>query len=141
MGYEEQYEMNTLLGKGTDFEGKLTFEGKVQIDGKFAGEIFADDTLIIGESADVKAEIDVANVIIYGRVTGNIRAVESIELHPPAQLRGNITTSSLVIEKGVQFDGKCEMDISQKGGESTQSVAKLSNDPQEKAIIPPARGE
>ncbi len=48
-------EVTTLLGRGSEFEGKLSFEGTVRIDGKLSGEIFTDDTLIIGEGAEVNA--------------------------------------------------------------------------------------
>ncbi len=102
-------EVNALLGRGSEFEGKLTFEGTVRIDGKFAGEIFSDDTLIIGEGARVKAEINVGHVVIYGEVVGNIKATESIELHEPARLKGNIMAPSLVVDQGVVFDGNCQM--------------------------------
>src|SRR5436189_6372127 len=67
-------EITALLGRGTRFEGKLTFEGRVRIDGIFKGEIKSEDVLIIGEGAEVHAEIDVATVIIKGgAVHGNIR--------------------------------------------------------------------
>ena len=52
-------EVTTLLGRGSEFEGKLSFEGTVRIDGKLSGEIFTDDVLIIGEGAEVSAEINV----------------------------------------------------------------------------------
>ncbi|MEC8024969.1 MAG: polymer-forming cytoskeletal protein [Myxococcota bacterium] len=102
-------EVNALLGRGSEFEGKLTFEGTVRIDGKFIGEILSNDTLIIGEGARVQAEIDVANVIVYGDVDGNVRAMNSCELHSPARLTGNITAPALVIDQGVVFDGNCSM--------------------------------
>ena len=72
-------EISTLLGQGSEFEGKLTFEGTVRIDGVLKGEVFSDDVLIIGEGARVEAEIDIGEIIIQGRVTGNIRAKRSIE--------------------------------------------------------------
>ncbi len=102
-------EVNALLGRGSEFEGKLTFEGTVRIDGKFSGEIFSDDTLIIGEGARVKAEIEVANVILYGDVIGNIKATARVELHAPARLKGNISAAQLIIDQGVVFDGQCQM--------------------------------
>ena len=104
-------EVNALLGRGSEFEGKLTFEGTVRIDGKFSGEVFSDDTLIIGEGARVKAEIDVATVVIQGDVIGNIKAKSSIELRAPARLKGNISTPSLFVDKGVIFDGNCQMNM------------------------------
>lgn len=102
-------DVNTLVGRGSHFEGKMTFEGVVRIDGSFEGEIVSSDTLIIGEGAEVRAEMDVSTVIIYGDVYGNIRASNSIELHSPSHLVGNIITPSLVIDCGATFDGNCRM--------------------------------
>ncbi len=102
-------DVNTLVGRGSHFEGKMTFEGTVRVDGSFAGEIVSDDTLIIGESAEVRAELDVATVIIYGIVYGNIHATSSIQLKPGAHLVGNIVTPALVVEPGAAFDGSCRM--------------------------------
>jgi cytoskeletal protein CcmA (bactofilin family) len=105
-------EVTTLLGRGSDFEGKLSFEGTVRIDGKLTGEIFSDDVLIIGEGAEVRAEINVGSIIVEGSVEGNINAKRSVELHTPGRVRGNIITPSLYIEKGVIFDGNCQMESS-----------------------------
>ena len=103
-------EITTLLGRGSEFEGKLSFEGTVRVDGKLSGEIFTDDMLVIGEGAEVNAEINVGSIIIEGTVHGNIRAKRSVEIHTPGRVKGNITTPSLFIEKGVVFDGNCQMD-------------------------------
>jgi cytoskeletal protein CcmA (bactofilin family) len=105
-----QGEINTLLGRGSAFDGKLTFEGTVRIDGKLSGEIFSNDVLVIGEGAEVSAEIDVGVLIVEGNVTGNIRAKRGVELHAPARVRGNIETPSLFIDKGVLFEGNCRME-------------------------------
>ncbi len=106
-------EINTLLGKGSEFEGKLTFEGTVRIDGKLSGEIFTDDVLVVGEGAEVNAEIEVGSIIIEGQVTGNVRAKRSVEIHAPGRVRGNIVTPSLFIDKGVIFEGNCQMESAQ----------------------------
>jgi cytoskeletal protein CcmA (bactofilin family) len=105
-----QGEINTLLGRGSSFDGKLTFEGTVRIDGKLQGEIFSNDVLVVGEGAEVSAEIDVGVLIVEGNVNGNIRAKRSVELHAPARVRGNIETPSLFIDKGVMFEGQCRME-------------------------------
>src|ERR1700683_654115 len=92
-------EITALLGRGTRFEGKLYFEGRVRIDGIFAGEIKSDDTLIIGDGAEVHAEIDVSAVIVRGGVVhGNLSAKTSIEVHAPAKLIGNIHSPSVFID-------------------------------------------
>src|SRR5262249_33819089 len=105
-----QGEITTLLGRGSEFEGKLTFEGTVRIDGKLSGEIFSEDVLVVGEGAMVNAEIDVGVIIVEGSVTGNIRAKRAVELHTPAKVKGNIETPSLYIDKGVMFEGFSKME-------------------------------
>jgi cytoskeletal protein CcmA (bactofilin family) len=103
-------EITTLLGRGATFEGKLTFEGTVRIDGRFRGEVFSDDVLVIGEGAIVEAEVDIGEVIIQGTVVGNIKAKRSIEIHAPGRVKGDIHTPSLQIDKGVIFEGRSFME-------------------------------
>jgi len=103
-------DLNASLGKGSEFEGKLAFEGKVRIDGTFTGEISTNDTLHIGEGAKVSAEISCGTVIVEGDVVGNIKATGAVELHRPAKVRGDITSPSLSIEKGVVFEGRSKME-------------------------------
>ena len=105
-------EINTLLGRGASFEGKLTFEGTVRVDGKLKGEVFSDDVLIVGEGAYVEAEIDIGEIIIQGTVVGNIRAKRGIEIHAPGRVKGDLHTPSLQIDKGVVFEGRSFMEAS-----------------------------
>jgi cytoskeletal protein CcmA (bactofilin family) len=98
-----------LLEKGCEFEGKLTFEGTVRINGKFTGEIFSDGTLIIGEGAAVDGKVDCGNIIIHGEVSGTIKAHDRIEMHTPAIVESDITAQTLVIDEGVVFEGSCSM--------------------------------
>ncbi len=110
-------EITTLLGRGATFEGKLTFEGTVRIDGRFKGEVFSDDVLVIGEGAIVEAEIDIGEVIIQGTVVGNIKAKRSIEIHAPGRVKGDLHTPSLQIDKGVIFEGRSFMEGAAKQGQ------------------------
>jgi cytoskeletal protein CcmA (bactofilin family) len=103
-------EITTLLGRGATFEGKLTFEGTVRIDGRFKGEVFTDDTLVIGEGAHVEASVDVGEVIIQGTVVGNVTAKRSIEIHAPGRVKGDLHTPTLQIDKGVIFEGRSFME-------------------------------
>ena len=110
-----QGEITTLLGRGATFEGKLTFEGTVRIDGRFKGEVFSDGVLVIGEGAQVEAQIDVGEVIIQGTVVGNITAKRSIEIHAPGRVKGDLHTPSLQIDKGVMFEGRSFMEQAVQG--------------------------
>ena len=105
-------EITALLGRGTPVRGKAPLpEGRVRIDGVFKGEIRSDDTLVIGEGAEVHAEIDVATVIVRGGIVhGNIRAKNAIEIHSPGKMVGNLHSPSLFIDRGVEFQGSCRMD-------------------------------
>lgn len=103
-------ELNALLGRGTEFDGKLAFEGRVRIDGKFSGKIFSDDVLILGEGAEVRAEIEVGTLIVRGgALWGNVRATQLVEIHNPGRVYGDIHSPQLFIDKGVVFEGKCVM--------------------------------
>jgi cytoskeletal protein CcmA (bactofilin family) len=107
-------EINAFLGKGTDFNGKLAFEGTVRLDGKFSGEIFSPGILIIGESAVINANVSVNTLILSGELTGNIEAKTRVEIHAPGKVYGNITTPVLVVDEGVLFEGGCVMKTPEK---------------------------
>jgi cytoskeletal protein CcmA (bactofilin family) len=126
-------EITTLLGRGATFEGKLTFEGTVRIDGRFKGEVFTDDVLVIGEGAHVEAEVDVGEVIIQGTVVGNVKAKRSIEIHAPGRVKGDLHTPSLQIDKGVIFEGRSFME-----GAATQKQPVAAVPAPKPAPAPPA---
>jgi cytoskeletal protein CcmA (bactofilin family) len=120
-------ELEAFLGKNTTFEGKMIFEGIARLDGKFHGEIFSGDALIIGETAAVNAEIKVGTLIVDGEVSGNVSAALKIEIHSTGKLHGNITAPTLVIEEGGFFEGSCNMEktvqrAADKGEDSTKIV-------------------
>ena len=104
------HDVHTILGTESTFEGKLVFEGTVRIDGTFKGEVRTDDILVIGQTARVEAQLHVGSVIINGEVVGDIDAKQSVEIHSPGKVRGNITTPQLMIAKGVIFEGNSKME-------------------------------
>ena len=103
-------EVDTLLGKGSEFEGKLVFKGQVRIDGKYGGQIQTDEILIIGASAKVNADISAGTVVISGTVEGTIRASAVVELHKGAKVKGTIESPNITMEREVTFDGTMKMD-------------------------------
>lgn len=104
-------EITALLGRGTHFEGKLEFEGRVRIDGGFRGQIRTTGVLIVGDGAEIEAEIEAGVVIVKGgSVQGNVSARESIELYVPARVNGNLRAPEIFMDKGVQFSGSCTIE-------------------------------
>jgi len=104
--------VTALLDQGASFEGLLTFEGTVRIGGRFKGEIFTQDTLVIDAGAEVEAQVEAGMVIISGTVKGNIFARRGVIMHPPAVFRGTVTTPRLKIDEGVVFEGASQMPAS-----------------------------
>ncbi|MCB9596372.1 MAG: polymer-forming cytoskeletal protein [Sandaracinaceae bacterium] len=103
-------EIQALLGRGTAFEGTLAFEGRVRIDGRFAGKVFSEGILILGDGAEVEAEIEVGTLIVRGgTLRGNVVARQLIEIHAEGAVHGDITAPQIDIDKGCVFEGKCTM--------------------------------
>jgi cytoskeletal protein CcmA (bactofilin family) len=103
-------DVHTILGPESKFQGNLSFEGTVRIDGHFKGDVNTADVLVVGPGAKVEAEIHVGSIVINGEVSGNIFAKNAVEIHAPGKVRGNISTPTLVIDRGVIFEGSCKME-------------------------------
>jgi cytoskeletal protein CcmA (bactofilin family) len=97
------------LDSGSKISGKLSFEGPSRIDGQVDGEITAKDTLTIGESAVVTAQIKAASIVVAGKISGDIAATSRIEIRPSAKVIGNLATPVLVVHEGATFEGHCSM--------------------------------
>ena len=106
---KEEEEVRAFLGKGAEFTGKLMFNGSVRIDGNFKGDIFGNGTLVIGEGAEVEADIHVDTVLVSGEVRGQIDVKKSLKIYSPGRLLGNVNTPVLSIEEGAFFEGACHM--------------------------------
>lgn len=105
----QSHEFTAILGPGSTFEGQLVFEGIVRIDGKFRGDIFTRDTLIVGAEARVEGHVDADTVIIAGYVEGEVRASSRIEIQASGYLRGAVYAPIFKIEEGGMFDGMTQM--------------------------------
>ncbi len=101
--------IKAFLGEGSQFEGTLVFDDIVRMDGTFSGKISSNDTLIVGDKADIEAEIAVGTLILSGRFRGKIQATTKVELRAPAQVEGAITTPSLIVEEGVVMNSTVNM--------------------------------
>ena len=110
----EKSEIKAFLGPGSQFEGKLVFNEIVRLDGAFRGEVTSHDTLIVGESADIQADVEVGTLILSGKFKGNIKAKSRVELRAPAKVDGSIETPALSVEDGVVLNGTITMTTGDK---------------------------
>lgn len=107
---DERDDTGSLLGRGSEFSGKLSFFGTVRIEGKFDGEILSDDTLVVASGGEVRGKLDVGTLIVTGGlVEAEVNARTCVELHPPGRLTGEVKTPSFQIERGALFQGQCAM--------------------------------
>jgi len=95
------------LSSGVKIKGSITFQKELAIDGKVQGQIISDGVLTIGENADIRGEIKVKSVTVYGKVHGNITA-ERCELKSKCTLEGDLKAARLIIEEGATFIGSSQ---------------------------------
>jgi cytoskeletal protein CcmA (bactofilin family) len=119
------------LDRGTKVSGKLSFDGPARIDGEVDGEITSKDSLHIGETAVVTAQIRAAAIIVGGKVSGDITGTQKIEIRPSAKVAGNLAAPLLSIHEGAQFEGHCSMQP-----EAAREDRKVTVFPKEDRITP-----
>ena len=106
---EELPPIKAYLGSDALFKGTLSFEGTVRIDGKFEGVVSTKDTLVIGETGDMQADVEVGTLICKGNLRGTVVASKKIEMHPASKITGNVQTPAVSIELGAVLDGHLNM--------------------------------
>jgi len=98
-----------VLNSDVEIKGNLKFTGELTFEGKLEGEINSDGTLNLGDGAIVNGNISANAVVVRGKVTGNVTAKERIELKAKTELFGDVRSAKLVMEEGVTFVGKTEV--------------------------------
>jgi cytoskeletal protein CcmA (bactofilin family) len=97
----------TVLTSDCEFKGALAFSGELELHGRLEGTIESEGgALTVGEQALIKAEIKVNDVLIYGKVQGNIYATGRIELRGKAEVYGDLHSNRLAMDDGVVFVGR-----------------------------------
>lgn len=105
----EEEEIRAFLGKGAEFTGKLMFNGSVRIDGDFKGSIFGNGMLVIGEGAQVEADVRVDSIMVSGNIHGKIDVKKKISIYATGRVMGDLNTPLFSVEEGAFFEGTCHM--------------------------------
>ncbi len=98
-----------VLSSDVEIKGNLKFEGELTFEGKLEGEIHSDGTLLLGDGAVVNGNISANSVVVRGKVNGNIVAKDKIDIKAKTELFGDVRAAKLVIEEGITFVGKAEV--------------------------------
>ncbi len=99
-----------VVGEKIQIHGELTGEGDIQLMGTFRGTIDLTGTIVIGESAQVEADIAATNIIVGGHVKGNLVATGRVDLLPTGSVTGNVKTGSIAAAEGASLKGEIEID-------------------------------
>ncbi|MZH46253.1 MAG: polymer-forming cytoskeletal protein [Nitrospinae bacterium] len=124
---KDDTQIKAYMGEDTVFNGALSFDGTVRIDGKFEGQVETEDTLIVGETGHLIAEISAGTIICMGRVEGTLMASKKVEIHSNSRVVGNVKSPALYIELGGVLDGSCDMT-----GKDTKIIPLVKNEETEK---------
>jgi len=124
-----------VLNTDVEIKGNLKFSGELTFDGKLDGEISTDGVLNLGENSTVTGNIAAQSVVLRGKVNGNVTAKERIEIKSKAEMFGDIRSTKLVIEEGVTFVGKTEVNPNKVTPSSAPKASELGKTP-EPARIP-----
>ena len=103
-------DIETIIGKNTQFKGILSGDGNIRIDGSLDGEISSTGDVVIGDQGNVTATIKASNVLISGAVTGNVIANTKLEITSTGKLFGDVKAAVLSIAEGASFKGNSNME-------------------------------
>ena len=122
--YKDKETVETIIGPHAFFEGTLSSDRGIRIDGKVKGKIECKSSLIIGNKGMVEAEIVVEEAFIAGELSGTILAGNRVTITEEGKVYGDIETPKLVIDRGVIFEGKCHMVSNEEGLEHPNSPSR-----------------
>jgi cytoskeletal protein CcmA (bactofilin family) len=109
------------IGRGIEVKGDISFADRLQVDGKSTGKLTSESgTLIIGESGQLEAQVDVGVCVVHGEVRGNIIARSKLEIRRTGRVHGDVLTPVLLVEEGAAFNGAIRM--SQESGRLLEEV-------------------
>ncbi len=111
------------LGPSLTVKGQISGNEDLHIEGKVNGPIsLGGHRLTVGHSAEVTADVAVGDIIVHGKVNGNIRAIKRLEIKKDGSVTGELTTASIVIEDGAHFSGKIEIHNNKPAGTNLESA-------------------
>ena len=108
MFHKNTEKLESLIGASSSVKGEITTKGTLRVDGSVDGNISA-DWVVIGEKAGIRGDITARGIIVGGRIDGNLKAKEIVEIKNKGHVFGEIFTSKLTIAEGAIFDGRSSM--------------------------------
>ena len=100
-----------ILGAGLTIKGQISGDEDLQIDGKVEGPIaLKGQRLTVGQNGEIVSDVHAREVIVYGKVRGNLHAEDRVEVKKDGSVVGNITGGRVLIEDGAYLKGQIEIE-------------------------------
>jgi cytoskeletal protein CcmA (bactofilin family) len=100
--------VESIIGGQSEVTGDLNVKGTLQVDGLVKGHVKA-DWVVLTESSRIKGDITAHKIIVSGRVEGNLKAEEAIEIMPKGKVIGDVFTNKISVAEGGELNGKVVM--------------------------------
>ncbi|MDO5692171.1 MAG: polymer-forming cytoskeletal protein [Pseudomonadota bacterium] len=101
-------QIDTIIADQCTLEGDLTTKNSIKVDGRIQGTLRAEGRAIIGETGSVKGDVHAADLLVLGRLEGNVHA-QRLHLQASAQIHGNIEAETLQVDPGARYQGSVTM--------------------------------
>jgi len=115
----------TVLGKNVTFKGVAHFEGTLQLDSCFEGEIHSKGVLVVGEHAEIRGTISVGTLISSGKIRGTVTASDKVQLLKTSVQIGDVHAPTFSIEAGAYFKGFADRGPIPSADGSSQHINQL----------------
>lgn len=129
-----KHDINAFLGAGTRFQGRLTFEGVVRVDGAFEGDIDTPGMLVVGRGARVSGRLNLGRLRCDGLVEAEVTASVGVVIHASGRIVGTVRTPSLTMEEGGCLDGEVAMAEPGPVVVSSAPAAMLSSEEEQSSV-------
>jgi len=105
----DKEKVETILGAGTKVDGNINTKGSLRVEGTVVGEIKVEGDLFVGEDAKIKTKVEARNVVVAGKIEGDITAENKLEILPTGKIDGDIKMKTIKIEEGAKFEGNSKI--------------------------------
>jgi cytoskeletal protein CcmA (bactofilin family) len=106
--------VDTFIGEDASMRGSYNSKRSIRVDGEIYGNVTSEDGVIVGHKGMVRGNLSGKSILVSGKVKGNIRAFQRLELEASAHVEGDVATPSFIVEEGAVFEGTCQMDDAAK---------------------------
>ena len=108
-GEEPSTSAFTVIGRGTVIQGDISADNHVQVDGNIEGNLTVKNTVVVGKTGKISADITATSILVHGKVIGDVVTTDRVTIERSGSVEGNIRSPKLIISEGAHFRGNIDM--------------------------------